>query len=214
MKRSAFSMLELIFVIVTLGILAVLAIPRIDRDLRQEAQTNLLSAIRYTQNLALADNKTDPRTTNSFTHSDDWQKTLWQLRFRNVGAQWYYTISSDLNRQGGVDQIETAIDITNGKRMYNGTGDYTIDDDESPNIFLTHKYGINSISLSCDTDGSNQHLAFDHLGRPHANIDSNTTNNYATYLQNDCTLTATFSDTSLAPISINIAAETGYASLN
>ena len=212
MKKSAFTLLELVFVIIILGILASLAIPRLDRDIRQEAQENILSALRYTQNLALADNKTDPRTTTY--PNADWQKTLWQMRFRAVSSQWYYTISSDFNREGGVDQVETAIDMLNGKRMYNGTGDYTIDHDESPQIFLTTKYGIDTIVLSCDNDGANQHIAFDHFGRPHANISSTTTNDYSTYLPSDCILRAGFADTSLADIVITIEAETGYISLN
>jgi prepilin-type N-terminal cleavage/methylation domain-containing protein len=210
MKKSAFTMIELVLVIVVLGIFAALTIPRIDRDIRQEAQANIVSALRYTQNLALIDNKTDPRT-NSYA-AGDWQKTLWQMRFRDVNSQWYYTISSDLNREGGIDKVETAIDITNGKRMYNGTGDYTIDSDESPNIFLTKKYGINNITLSCDTDGAKQLIAFDHLGRPHANISSSTTNDYSTYLQNDCIITVQFIDTDISNLIITVEAETGYIS--
>ena len=61
---KAFTMLELVFVIVVLGILAALALPRMDRDLRQEAKDNILSAIRYTQHLALMDNKTNPLDAN------------------------------------------------------------------------------------------------------------------------------------------------------
>ena len=73
-KKEAFTMLELVFVIVVLGILAALALPRIDRDLRQEAGDNILSAIRYTQHLALNDDKINPSI-------NDWQKSLWQVRF-------------------------------------------------------------------------------------------------------------------------------------
>jgi len=61
-NKSAFTMIELILVIVVLGILAALAMPRVDRDSRQEAADNILSAIRYTQHLALMDNKTNPRS--------------------------------------------------------------------------------------------------------------------------------------------------------
>lgn len=60
MKHPAFTMIELVFVIVVLGILSALAMPRIDRDLRQEAKDNILSSIRYTQHLALIDEKTNP----------------------------------------------------------------------------------------------------------------------------------------------------------
>ena len=74
MNRNAFTMLELVMVIVVLGILASLAMPRMDRDTRQEAETNILSALRFTQNLALTDNKTDPS-------DPTWQKELWKLHF-------------------------------------------------------------------------------------------------------------------------------------
>jgi prepilin-type N-terminal cleavage/methylation domain-containing protein len=72
MKRSAFTMIELVMVIVVLGILAALAIPRLDSDIRQRSGDNILSAIRFTQQMALMDDVTDPR------HSD-WQRTFWRL---------------------------------------------------------------------------------------------------------------------------------------
>ena len=65
-QSKAFTMIELVFVIVVIGILAALALPRIERDLRQEAADNILAAIRYTQHLALNDNKTDPSRIISF----------------------------------------------------------------------------------------------------------------------------------------------------
>ncbi len=88
--KKAFTMIELVFVIVVLGILAALALPRIERDIRQEAADNILSAIRYTQHLALTDNKTDPFDPN-------WQNKLWKIQFINIIRQgiYFYTISSD-----------------------------------------------------------------------------------------------------------------------
>jgi len=118
-NRSAFTMIELVFVIVVLGILAALAMSRLDRDIRQEAADNILSAIRYTQHLALNDDKTDPFDQN-------WQSKLWNISFSNSD----YNITSN-----GI----AAIDPTNGKLMDgSATG--------SPNTQLQKKYGINSIS--------------------------------------------------------------------
>ncbi len=112
-------MIELVIVIVVLGILAALAMPRLDRDIRQEAADNILSAIRYTQHLALVDDKTDPFDAN-------WQRELWNISFSSSN----YNITS-LNT--------AAIDPTNGKLM---DGSATA----SPNTQLQQKYGINRIT--------------------------------------------------------------------
>ncbi len=203
MKHSAFTMLELIFVIVVLGILSALAMPRLDRDLRQEAKDNILSSIRYTQHLALIDEKTDPGT--------DWQKKLWQIRFSTSATNnkaFFYTISSDADVDGYVDTIETAIDPVNGKRMYNLGGNTDIDADESPNIFIGKKYGVNKMTFTGGCSSA-QHIAFDHHGRPHNGLGS-ATNNYSQYMKQDCTIKVEFSSTGITPLYITIATETGY----
>ena len=210
MKRNAFTMIELIMVIVVLGILAGLALPRMERDLKQEAETNILSAIQYTQNLALSDNKTDPRDTR-------WQQKLWMIEFTG-GTDAFYTISSDEDKSGTVNKTECAIDPTNGKYMYNSSGAFSsMASDESPNVFLGHKYGINSVTFS-GTSCSNKHIAFDHLGRPHNGLATSSGvgstiagNDYATYMPADCTITFGFTDTSITPLIITILTETGYA---
>ncbi|MGD9717776.1 MAG: type II secretion system protein, partial [Sulfurimonadaceae bacterium] len=50
--KKAFTMLELVFVIVVIGILAAVIIPRMDRDNASEAAIELQSQIRYAQHLA------------------------------------------------------------------------------------------------------------------------------------------------------------------
>ena len=56
-NKKAFTMLELVFVIVVSGILAATFIPRFDRDNLQEAADQVISHIRYTQHLAMVDDK-------------------------------------------------------------------------------------------------------------------------------------------------------------
>lgn len=208
MKRTAFTTMEVIIAVVLLAILSSLAIPRLNRDLRQEAKDNLLSAIRYTQHLALIDDKTDP-------YSSTWQKRLWTIHFTvsTDTDNTFYTISSDRNQNNYVSKIETAIDPANGKYMYNSTGSFShIGSDESPNIFIGKNYGINSM----DFDGgcsSYQQIAFDRLGRPHNGI-RNATNNYSTYMTTDCNITIGFVGSSTTPLILNIEKETGHVSGN
>ncbi|HSR74047.1 MAG TPA: prepilin-type N-terminal cleavage/methylation domain-containing protein [Sulfurovum sp.] len=203
---KAFTMMELVFVIVVLGILASLALTRMDRDIRQEAADNILSAIRYTQHLALNDDKTNP-------FINDWQKSLWTIRFSSDGD--HYTIGSDVDREGNIDKIEAAVDPINGKYIYNNSA--TPQADESPDIFLNKKYGITSISITngcgnpAGTATSTLHIAFDNLGRPFRGV-SDATNNYDRYINQDCTLTFSAEDAFPGePILVNISRETGYA---
>ena len=111
-NRVAFTMLELVFVIVVLGILATLAIPRLDRDLKQEASDSILSDIRYTQHLALRDNKHE-------FNNPQWQRAFWRVGFENCAASsgLYEYIGTDVNYGGGIDNDEAAVDPANGEKM-------------------------------------------------------------------------------------------------
>ena len=201
-------MIELVMAIIVIGILAALAIPRMERDTRQEAADNILSAIRYTQHLALVDDKTNP-------FDGSWQKTLWQIRFSQPSGEWLYVVGSNTDHGANIDQNESAIDPANGKYMHSGNAS-PADSDESPNIFLTHKYGVSTIDFTnCDvptgsggTSGTVQHIAFDHLGRPHRGV-FGATNQYDTVIHQDCIIRFTLSDGDF--FDINISKETGYA---
>ena len=210
----AFTIIELVLVIVVLGILAAFAMPRLERDHKQEAADNILSAIRYTQHLALIDDK------HRYNNSDkDWQKALWQIRFTNNSGVVFYTIATNMDLGNNLDQNESAIDPQNGKYMH--SGDAILDNDESPNIFLTKKYGINSVTFNdCHgtQDSSANHIAFDRLGRPHRGITNTSStggggaeNDYRTYIKNkNCTIS--FSSPAFdSNLTIEIERETGYA---
>ena len=172
-RKNAFTMLELVMVIVVLGIIAALAIPRMERDLKQEAADNILSAIRYTQHLALVDDKhkfDDPK----------WQIRFWHLYFGTCDSKKFYAVGSDDNMDGSdngrVDSDESAVDPATGKLMWahDGSactsGTVTIDD-LSPNIFIGKKYGVNTITPSGGC--SNKYIGFDHLGRPYGSSFTN-----------------------------------------
>lgn len=226
-NRNAFTMIELVFAIVVIGILASLAMPRIERDLISEASTNILSDIRYTQHMALMENKQQAMRANA----NRWQQRWWKIMFdtcTQANNTRFYMIGSDDNANGnGVfARNEAANDPTNGLPMFwtNGTncdngGDGTVSD----RIFITDKYGITNVTFkdvapigrgrSC-TGAS--HIGFDYLGRPHQGFGASTIPDYRSYLSQDCDITFTMStdadgDGANDTFTIRITAETGYA---
>ena len=210
-NRLAFTMLELVFVIVVLGILSALALPRLDRDLKQEAADSILSDIRYTQHLALVDDMHDYK-------NPLWQKAFWRIGFESCASSsgMYEYIGSDDNLGGGIDDKESATDPANGKKMIwtgascsNG-GDASTSD----RIFLTTKYGINTITWTGSCSAA-QYVGFDHVGRPHQGFAGAPTSgekpDYSSYLATACTILFNMIDGN--SFSISIQPETGYAQI-
>jgi prepilin-type N-terminal cleavage/methylation domain-containing protein len=203
-KRRAFSMLELVFVIVVLGILASMAMSRLDRDLKQEAADTILSNIRYTQHLALMDNKhtfNDPK----------WQQRFWKIMFSTCSnGDHFYRIGSDddMNSGGTFTKSEAATDPLNGKAIYLADNGNCSDATVSNEIFIGKRFGV---TVGDGTGGCNgiKHIGFDHLGRPHVSFGDSSTPDYSSYMSQDCIFTFTMSDGDTFDISI--AKETGYA---
>jgi prepilin-type N-terminal cleavage/methylation domain-containing protein len=80
MKRYAFTMLELVFVIIVIGILAVLAMPNFRGNPLQTAAEQVASHIRYTQHLAMVDDKFDP--TDATWFQNKWTIDLCQPAYK------------------------------------------------------------------------------------------------------------------------------------
>jgi len=217
-KKSAFTMIELVLVIVVLGILAVLSMPRLDRDLKQEAADNILSSIRYTQHLALLDYKhkfDDPK----------WQQRFWRIVFSTcTGTDKFYMVGSDDDMESSTnalfDENESAIDPVNGKPMFwtggvdcSDGGDGTV----SEEIFISKKYGVTAVTpLAGSGCASAAHIAFDHLGRPYHGANFSQSGDtvaahpiYSGYMKTACTFGFTLSDGDT--FSITIEPETGHA---
>lgn len=209
-RKKAFTMIELVFVIVVMGILAAVALPRIDRDLLIEAQDGILSDIRYTQHLAL----------NDFKYSDtnaSWQKALWRIGFNNCASSTgiYEYIGSDTDYGGGIGNDEAAIDPANGHKMTWSGATCTNggDSNTSDRIFLSKKYGITNVATAGGC-ANRQYIGFDHLGRLHggfAGTMGSATPDYASYTNTQCTITFTMSDGETFDVTIQ--PESGYAEI-
>ena len=206
MRRNAFTMIELVLVIVVLGILAALAIPRLDRDLRQEAADTTLANIRYAQHFALQDDK------QKFDNPK-WQQRFWHLYFGTCEGKPFFAVGSDDDMTGSTNGrvafAESALDPSNGKRLWAKDGESCDDGNAiSPSVLIGKKYGVNSVTSNGGC--SKSYIGFDHLGRPYSDSFTNSTiPNNRGYMKTDCTFTFTLKKGN--PFSIRIEAETGYA---
>lgn len=219
MKRFAFTMLELVFVIIIIGILAVLAMPNFNTNPLRLAAEQVATHIRYTQHLAMVDDKFDP--TDARFHSlagynpandGQWYKEFWRIRFYTdaSGNKWY-AVFNDKDREGQIDintHIEPAIDPLTGKFLFGL--EVSSNTKNNQNMNLTKTFGITEVNATCDT--GNIDFFFDHLGRPYIHsVSTNPIPPYSNLLANDCNITLVHPD-GIATISVY--AETGYVSVN
>jgi len=213
--KKAFTLIELVFVLVVIGIIAATIIPRTNTNPLQEAAVQILSHIRYTQHLALVDDKFDQADSS-------WYKKRWLIVFDNnvsVSKDTAYTIFSDNNGANngdpdvGVGEIAInpqALD----KELTGGYGLSILPSNTAvtKKLNLTKSYGVTDVSFSgagCVNDTARR-LNFDHQGRPMIGNLSGLTEAYSnsTLLQADCNIT--ISDGTNNAI-ITISPETGYA---
>lgn len=220
--KKAFTMIELVFVIVVIGILLAIIIPRIHTDKLNEAGVQVLGHIRYTQHLAMIDDKYDP-------NDSSWFQRRWRIAFhKGIGTnnQWSYTVFADVlgTASGNPEPSEIAINPLNqDKRLTGGFSSSsptlinTGDPEATEEMNLGIKYGILDIKLSsaCSTG---QTIGFDHLGRPLRGTlkdfgASYTTNSLVSNgcVVRICSVANCDSATADEKIEIAIEAETGYA---
>jgi len=214
--KKAFTLLELVFVIVVIGILAALILPRTKTNPVQEAAVQVLSHIRYTQHLALIDDKYN-------ANDSHWHMARWQIVFGNnnnfANNKPAYTIFSDSGAYSGdPKKSEIAINPANHNQIMTGGYNNTAALDYNNAGFkgmkelnLGEKYGITNVSFS---GGCNigLRISFDYLGRPFTGDQSTMTGPYSAatprLIASDCNITLT--DGSETAV-IQISPETGYA---
>jgi len=167
MKKS-FTLIELIFIIAIMGILVATIIPKVNSNKLDEAAIQLVSHLRYTQHLAMINDKFDAT-------DNEWYKSRWQIRFTDGTSSSHYKVAyaifSDFvgTHSGHPETQELAKDPLSHQYITGGiTNGVEYDDD---NVFHTAnlgiRFGIESIILSssCKYYGS-MRIAFDYLGRP------------------------------------------------
>lgn len=217
MKRFAFTMLELVFVIIVIGILAVLAMPSFTTSPLQRAAEQVAAHIRYTQHLAMVDDVYDPNDTQfkanpgyTATYDNLWFREYWRVRFYTNSSNVYYAVFTDKDREGNIDtttHTEPAIDPLTGLYLY--VGNSGTDPKNNINMNLTTLYAISSVSSTCDAGNIN--IYFDNFGRPYSGSIAGT-DPYSALLLNDCNITLAHQSDGNATITLR--PETGYVSIS
>jgi len=211
--KEAFTLIEMVVVVVIIGILSSIASHRVSKDGFYEAQNDIIDSIRYTQSLALRDDK------QSY-YNPKWQRKYWRIIFSTCsGGGKYYMIGSDDDNSGAgngyFEMSEAAIDPVEGKPMwwYNAARcDSPTSNRVSSRIFLTKRYGITDIQTSggcVANDGKTGHLGFDHMGRPHYGFGLSKEPNYHSYIKTPCIIRFGFDNGE--SFSIVVEPESGYA---
>ena len=222
--KKAFTLVELVFVVVVIGILAFSLWPKKQPIQALAAARQIVAHIRYTQHLALNDDKFAAHTDTGGTDSiaKDWYKRLWRITFSNLTADkdckiggWryavYQNIAGDLSDKGQPNgTIEAARNPAQAGKVlsacYSGLSTNTSDE-----LNLSQTYKIENIDFS---EFGTQGIIFDELGRAYPRGDfSQAYNNGKKFKLGDNNsygrITLSAKDGSVAKILVF--AETGYS---
>ncbi|WP_041671838.1 pilus assembly FimT family protein [Sulfurospirillum barnesii] len=221
--KKAFTMIELVFVIVIVGILSYMVASSFVRNPLREAADQVVSHIRYTQHLAMQDNHFNSNDAN-------WFQGRWQIRFfqnlsftnvlppiKNYDNEWAYSIYSDRPNYTHLPNLtELARNPLNQNQYLSGGYNNTLhveDEQSMKEMRLKTQFGIQTITFAGGCRGGITHIQFDEIGRPY---NSYITNNnpageinvgFPRLIINQCRIT--LSDGTLN-IVIAIEPETGY----
>ena len=225
MKKRAFTMIELIFVIVVVGILAAIMIPKLNRNASREAANQILTHIRYTQHLAMQDDKYENFISNQ---SKPWFKLRWGITFNETSLKecsidkpgvktWKYSVFFDKSLNGNINsESEVANDIyKSGKLLSGGWSGISTDACKKINkeLNLGKRFGITLVDFKDGCSGM-QTIIFDEMGRP-MRVASTTSGGakrpYDRLLKKDCSITIT--DKRGNQTIITIEKESGFASI-
>ena len=209
--RKAFTMLEFLIVLLIIGILSVAIIPSMKSNKLREAAIQVVSHIKYTQHLAMVDDK--------FNASDNnWYKKRWQIIFANYKHKKpsekinvAYSIFSDTSLSGKPDLSEIAKDTSDLNSILSG-GHSNLRNVDFNNLnaklSLSDTYGITSYRLSGGCSGAR--ISFDHFGRPIKGDLSTSSTPYRKnkLIKSQCKVKLITAD---ANITIAVEPESGYA---
>ena len=168
MKKS-FSLLEIIVVLSLIAIIILVSLPKLSLSKLQLVTDKVLIYLNYTRYTAMIDNKYS-------VDDNEWEKKRWTLKFQNCSNEedgLYFVVYSD--ESGGTAHFkkeETLKDPLNNKYLYSGY-DCIPNNNESPDILLTKKYGVVGVDISCNTTATIGQISFGEDGKIYSQLGTN-----------------------------------------
>ncbi|PHQ65303.1 MAG: type II/IV secretion system protein [Sulfurimonas sp.] len=215
--KKAFTMLELVFVLVVIGILATVMLPQMQSTKLRESAIQVVSHIRYTQHLSMIDDKFD-------ANDADWYKGRWEILFGSsvstndkIAYSIYSDDGSDVSDSSKPNLGELALDpMSSDKYLSGGYSSILNTDDPRANkkMNLGESYNITDVTFTGGCSHSRvKRLSFDHLGRPLRGTFNTYTASYKSsatigLIQSACNIVLTSPE---GNVTIAIEPETGYA---
>jgi prepilin-type N-terminal cleavage/methylation domain-containing protein len=224
--KKAFTLIELIFVVIVISILAAVMIPNIQNNSLKQAAHQVAADIRYTQHLAMIDDRYDSSDKDSLGNVK-WFKSRWQILFsanQSSDGKWAYTIFSDSfgDSTGNPNGSEIASVPGNPSRKLTGgqtaSNNLNINDasfvgKQSMNLGVSYNVSDVAFSSACSYYRSKR-LIFDYKGRPLIGNSSSLAIPYdnAHLLKADCNITLTHENGD--KIVLTIKPETGFVEIS
>ena len=153
-KRFGFTLIELVLILIIMGVLASVLIPRLERDPFRVALHQVVQHIRFTQHLSMSDDVYDSRKNN-------WYRAIWRISFRSKNC---YLVSSNTDLDKNYDRKESARDPLSKNLLYSNTK-CEYESGDARTMYLSDMYNIDIIVFS-GSCGDNRFIAFDYLGTP------------------------------------------------
>jgi len=168
-KRS-FSIMEIIFVLIIISIIASQVLPKSQISKLNLATEKIILYLNYTRYIAHIDNKFK-------IDDEEWERKRWTLKFLNCSSNYgglYYNVYSDMyGGTGAYKKKDTLKDPLNNKYLYSFYCKENKKNDESKHVLLTKEYGIEKISMSCNTTSTIGQISFGYDGKIYSQLGSN-----------------------------------------
>lgn len=151
--RKSFTLIELLVVIIIIGIIVGTLSFDFAPNRLKIATDQLVKDIRYTQSLALKDDKYQPFPDSTSAADQNkskyWFKKRWQIKISKQSTYFVYTVFSDSNLDGSAS-VDESVNDAEGKKIY----EYNLSKDGVVDIKYQSVSITSSISLLFDNCGN------------------------------------------------------------